>query len=53
LNLIIGQQEAVYNYENNQQGALYRFIYYSKLAVRVSGGFRSSSGALDCIYSIW
>jgi hypothetical protein len=26
-----------YNYENNQQGALYRLIYYSKSAVHVSG----------------
>ena len=26
-----------YNYENNQQGALYRLIYYSKLALHVSG----------------
>jgi len=25
------------NYENNQQDALYRFIYYSKLAVHVLG----------------
>jgi hypothetical protein len=25
------------NYENNQQGALYRLIYYSKSAVHVSG----------------
>jgi hypothetical protein len=26
-----------FNYENNQQDALYRLIYYSKLAVHVSG----------------
>jgi len=26
-----------YNYENNQRGALYRLIYYSKSAVHVSG----------------
>ena len=26
-----------YNYENNQQDALYRLIYYSKSAVHVSG----------------
>jgi hypothetical protein len=25
------------NYENNQQDALYRLIYYSKLALHVSG----------------
>jgi len=27
----------LFNYENNQQDALYRLIYYSKLAVHVSG----------------
>jgi hypothetical protein len=32
---------------------LYRLIYFSLSALRVSSGFRSSSGALDCIYSIW
>jgi hypothetical protein len=32
---------------------LYRLIYYSQSALHVSGGFRPSSGALDCIYSIW
>jgi hypothetical protein len=26
-----------YNYENNQQDALYRLIYYSKSALHVSG----------------
>jgi hypothetical protein len=26
-----------YNYENNQEDALYRFIYYSKFALHVSG----------------
>ena len=86
------------NYESNQQDALYRLIYYSKSALHVSGDvfahyqehltvftvsgsvhpsccrlvsrnsgnllfqvgytcfgrcFRPSSGALDCIYSIW
>ena len=42
------------NYENNQQGALYRLIYYSKSVLHVSGDvFGPSSGALDCFYSIW
>jgi hypothetical protein len=28
---------AAYNYENNNQDALYRLIYYSKSALHVSG----------------
>jgi hypothetical protein len=28
---------SIYNYENNQQDALYRLIYYSKSALHVSG----------------
>jgi len=43
---------SAYDYENNQQDALYRLIYYSMSTVHVSGGFRPSSGALDCIYTI-
>jgi len=31
------QSEAKYNYENNQQHALYRLIYYSKSTLHVSG----------------
>ena len=27
----------IYNYKNNQQGALYRLIHYSKSALHVSG----------------
>ena len=30
-------REIGYNYENNQQDALYRLIYYSKSALHVSG----------------
>ena len=30
-------KEYFYNYENNQQDALYRLIYYSKSALHVSG----------------
>ena len=41
-------------YDNNQQDALYRLIYYSKSALHVLGDvFGPSSGALVCIYSIW
>jgi len=32
---------------------LCRLIYYSLSALHVSGGFRPSSGGLDCIYIIW
>jgi uncharacterized protein involved in copper resistance len=31
------------NYENNQQDALYRLIYYSKPALHVSGGVSDNS----------
>jgi len=42
------------NHENNQQDALYRLIYYSKIGSTCFGRyFRPSSRALDCIYSIW
>jgi len=37
------------SYENNQQDALNRLIYYSKSAVHVSGGFHPSSGALESV----
>ena len=33
----INQEEKKCNYENNQQYALYRLIYYSKSALQVSG----------------
>jgi len=35
--VIILVNVAAYNYENNQQDALYRLIYYSKSALPVSG----------------
>ena len=42
------------DHENNQQDALYRFIYYSNSVLHVSDNvFPPSSGTLDCIYSIW
>ena len=41
------------DHENNQQDALYRFIYYSNSVLHVSDNvFPPSSGTLDCIYSI-
>jgi len=35
--VIYSVNNTTYNYENNQQDALYRLIYYSKSAVHVSG----------------
>ena len=40
LNVILSQplnEMNDYNYENNQQYALYRLVYYSKSALHVSG----------------
>jgi len=47
-----------YNYENNQQDALYRLIYYSKSALHVSGNvFTHHQGHLTVFtvskYSNW
>ena len=40
------------DHENNQQDALYRLLFH--LGFTCFGRcFRPSSGALDCIYSIW
>jgi hypothetical protein len=40
-------------YENNQQDALYRLIYYSKSAPHVSGDVFAHHEEHLTIYSIW
>jgi len=42
---VIWEVTVLHIYENNQQDALHGLIYYSKSALRVSGGFHPSSGA--------
>jgi len=41
------------NYENNQQDALYRLIFYSKSAVHVLGDIFAHHQEHLTIYSIW